>query len=82
MITRRLILLTPVLLIAGIVVQVIALLLVVILWVPCLLWPGILNRPYQWITKAGARLVARSIVGRKTYKTADGRRVEKAETAP
>lgn len=79
MITRKLILLTPVLLIAGIVVQAVALLLIVILWVPCLIWPGILNRPYQRITKAGARLVARSLIGRKA---SDERRATKAETVP
>jgi hypothetical protein len=68
MITRRLILLTPALLIAGIVVQVIALVLVILLWVPCLIFPRILNGPYKWITKAGARMVARAITG--TMKTA------------
>lgn len=73
MITRRLILLSPVLLIAGIVVQVIALVVVIVLLVPCIIWPGILNRPYQWITRTGARMVARSIIGKK------GARV-KAET--
>jgi hypothetical protein len=74
-ITRRLIILTPVLLIAGIVVQVIALALVILLLVPCLIWPQILDGPYQWITKAGARMVARAIVGRKSGARA------KAETA-
>jgi hypothetical protein len=69
MITRRLILLTPVLLIAGIVVQVIALALVILLWVPCLIWPRILNGPYKWITKAGARMVARAIVGTRKQGT-------------
>jgi hypothetical protein len=73
-ITRRLILLTPVLLIAGIVVQVIALALVIVLWVPCLIWPRILTGPYQWITRAGAKMITRAIIGRKT-----GARV-KAET--
>jgi len=77
MITRRLIILTPVLLIAGIVVQVIALVFVVLLWVPCLLWPGILNRPYQWITKAGAKMVARAVIG--GGRKSDSR--SKAETA-
>jgi len=48
------------------VVQVIALALVILLWIPCLIWPRLLNGPYQWITKAGARMVARAIVGRKT----------------
>jgi hypothetical protein len=80
--SRRLILVTPVLLIAGIVVQVTALVLVVILWIPCLIWPSLINWPYQRITTAGARLVARAMIGRKTFKTADGRRVTKAETAP
>jgi hypothetical protein len=80
-ISRRLILLTPVLLIAGIVVQAIALILVLVLWLPALAWPRMLNGPYQWISKVGAKMVARSILGRKSYKTADGRRVAKAETA-
>jgi hypothetical protein len=73
---RRTILVTPVLLIAGIVVQVIALVIVVLIWVPWLIWPGLLNGPYQWITKAGARMVARAVIGKT--KTA---RVPKAETA-
>jgi len=70
LISRRLILLTPVLLTAGIVVQAIALVLVILLWVPCLIWPSILNGPYRWITQMGARFMARSIIGR-----AKGRRV-------
>jgi hypothetical protein len=76
MITRRLILLTPALLIAGIVVQVIALVFVILLWIPCLVWPRILNGPYQWITKAGARMVARAITGGMKQKART-----KAETA-
>lgn len=76
MITRKLILITPALLIAGIVAQVIALVLVIVGWIPCLIWPGLLNRPYQWITKASARMMARALIGgnRKTG------RVPKAET--
>jgi hypothetical protein len=76
MMSRRLILVTPVLLIAGIVVQVTALVLVVILWIPCLIWPSLINRPYQRITKAGARLVARMLVGSGRNNS----RVTKAET--
>lgn len=76
MITRRLILLTPVLLTAGIVVQVIALVFVILLFVPCLIWPTMLDGPYTWITKAGARLMARAIIGkkgaRKTPETVSG----------
>lgn len=74
--SRRLILLTPVLLIAGIVVQVVALVLVAILWIPCLIRPGILNGPYQWITTAGARLAMRSILG----KSRKSERVVEAES--
>jgi len=65
MISRRLILMTPVLLIAGIVVQVIALVLAVILWAPCLIWPKILNRPYNWITRMGAKMMARALIGKQ-----------------
>ena len=76
MITRRLVFLTPVLLIAGIVAQVIVLIFVLLLWVPCLIWPGILDPAYNWITKSGARLMARSLLGRKS----SNGRVPKAET--
>jgi hypothetical protein len=48
------------------VVQVIALIFVILLWVPCLVWPQILNGPYQWITKASARMMVRAVMGRKT----------------
>lgn len=65
MITRRLILLTPVLLTAGIAAQVIALALVILLFVPCLIWPQILNGPYRWFSRAGARMMTRAIIGRK-----------------
>jgi len=66
--SRRLILITPVLLIAGIVVQVVALFVIVVLWIPCLIWPVIINWPYQRITQAGTRLMVRSVMrsGRAT----------------
>lgn len=76
MITRRTILITPVLLTAGIVVQVIALAFVIVGWIPCLIWPGLLNGPYQWITKASARMMARAIIGGNRKNG----RVQKAET--
>jgi len=60
--SRRLIFLTPVLLIAGIVVQVVALALFLVLWIPCLIWPGILNKPYQRITQGTVRLVTRAML--------------------
>jgi hypothetical protein len=71
MISRRTIAITPVLLIAGIAVQGIALILVILLYVPCLIWPEILDGPYQWITKAGARMMARAIIGRSKKPVAE-----------
>jgi hypothetical protein len=71
--TRRLILLIPVLLIAGIVVQVVALILILVIWIPCIIWPPLLNRPYQRITRGMVRLATRSMLG-------NGRRAAKAET--
>lgn len=62
---RRLIALTPVLLIAGIVVQGLALVLAILLYVPCLIWPSILNGPYQWITRAGAHMAVRAVMGKR-----------------
>ena len=53
--------------------QVIARACVIVLLCPCIIWPCILDSPYQWITKAGARMMARAIIGKK------GARV-KAET--
>ena len=50
---------------AGIVAQVILLAAILVLYVPCLLFPGILNGPYQWVTKGMARVFAKSIMGRK-----------------
>jgi len=63
-ISRRLILWTPVLLIAGIAAQVIALVLVILLWVPALIWPQIFNRPYNWVTTGMARMAVRTVIGR------------------
>lgn len=56
---------TPFLLIAGIVAQVILLAAIIVLYVPCLLFPTILDGPYLWVTKGMARVFAKSIVGRK-----------------
>ena len=64
-VSRRLIAIMPLLLIAGIVAQVILLAAVIVLYVPCLAFPDILNGPYQMITKGMARIFARSVMGRK-----------------
>ncbi len=62
---RRLIAITPILLIMGILAQVILLAAIIVLYVPCLVFPAILDGPYQWITKGMARVFAKSIMGRK-----------------
>lgn len=64
MIDRKTIIFTPILLTLGIAAQIVALVLVILLFVPCLIWPEILNGPYRWITERGARLMARALVGR------------------
>jgi hypothetical protein len=63
MISRRLVAWTPVLLIAGIVAQVIALVFVILLYVPGLIWPRMFNRPYNWITEGMARMAVRTVIG-------------------
>lgn len=62
---RKLIALTPVLLVAGIVAQTILLAAAIVLYVPCLIWPRLLNGPYRMITKGMARTFAKGIMGRK-----------------
>lgn len=62
--SRKFIATMPLLLIGGIIAQAILLVAVIVLYVPCLLFPGILNGTYRTITKATARLFAQSIIGR------------------
>lgn len=71
MMTRRLIAITPVILLAGIIAQLLLLVLAVVLYIPCLIWPGMLNGPYLWITKGMARIMARSIIGKRHRKEAE-----------
>jgi uncharacterized membrane protein len=67
---RRTVAVTPVLLILGIVAQAILLVGAIIIFVPCLIWPELLDRPYTWITKSMGRIIAKAIVGKK--KARDG----------
>jgi hypothetical protein len=71
MMTRKLIAITPVILLAGIIAQLLLLTLAIVLYVPCLIWPGILNGPYMWITKGMARIMARSMLGRSKRRTVE-----------
>lgn len=64
-ISRKLIAVTPLLLICGIIAQTVLLILAVILYIPALLFPALLNGFYRTITKAMARLFAQSLFGRK-----------------
>jgi hypothetical protein len=63
MISRRLILEIPFLLIAGIIFQVCALAAIIVLWIPCLIWPEILNGAYKGVSRIGARFMARAVMG-------------------
>lgn len=63
--SRKTIALTPVLLVLGIVAQAFMLALIIVLYIPCLIWPEILNHPYLWITRGMARIMAKSIMGHK-----------------
>jgi hypothetical protein len=63
-VSRKLIATTPLLLVAGIVAQIVLLVATVVLFVPLMIWPEILNRPYLVITRAMGRMMARGLVGR------------------
>lgn len=64
-ISRKLIAITPLLLVAGIVAQLVLLVAAIIVYVPALVWPGILDGCYQWITHRMVRMFARGIVGHR-----------------
>ena len=64
-VSRKLIAIAPVLLVAGIAAQLILLVAAILLFIPLLIWPSIMNRPYRGITRAMGRLMARTIVGNK-----------------
>lgn len=72
-VSRKLIAITPLLLISGIVAQVVLLALAIVLIVPLLIWPKIINGPYQMITKGMARIMARTIVGHRANGRKAGR---------
>lgn len=71
MMSRRLIAITPVILLAGIIAQLVLLALAIVLYIPLLIWPSILNGPYMWITKGMARIMARSIIGNRKKKVVE-----------
>jgi len=73
-ISRKLIAWTPLLLIAGIAVQVLALVVVIILLIPSLIFPQIWNGPYRWVTRISARMAARALISpaRKAAETVKG----------
>jgi len=62
-ISRKLIAVTPVLLVLGIVAQLILLVAAIVLFVPAMIWPGMLNPGYRWVTHGMARIMARSMLG-------------------
>lgn len=65
-VSRKLIAILPLLLICGIIAQMVLLIAAIVLYVPALVFPSILNGSYRTITKAMARLFAQSLFGRKS----------------
>lgn len=64
MMSRKFIAVIPLLLICGIIAQTVLLVMAVILYVPALAFPALLNGTYRTITKAMARLFAQSLFGK------------------
>jgi uncharacterized membrane protein len=60
---RKLIAITPLLLVCGIVAQLLLLVAAIVLYVPCLVWPEILDGPYRMITRGMVRVFAKGIIG-------------------
>jgi hypothetical protein len=65
MIGRKLIAVTPLLLILGIIAQAILLVFAVVLYVPMLIWPDMLTSPYLWVTRNVSKIMVRAVIGRK-----------------
>ena len=69
--TRKFIAIIPLLLICGIIAQTVLLIMAVILYVPALAFPALLNGIYRTITKAMARLFAQSLFGSRNRSKPD-----------
>jgi uncharacterized membrane protein len=63
-VSRKLVATMPALLILGILAQIVILAAVIVLYVPCLIFPDILDKPYRWITRGMARFMTRNLIGR------------------
>ena len=68
-VTRKFIAIMPLLLICGIIAQMVLLIMAVILYIPALIFPALLNGIYRTITKAMAHLFAQSLFGRNHPKS-------------
>jgi hypothetical protein len=67
-VSRRTVAFMPLLLILGIIAQGILLILVILLYIPFMIWPGILDRPYKWITAGMARIMIKSMRNKRKIK--------------
>lgn len=67
--TRRLAAILPLLLLAGIIAQIFALVAVVILWIPAVIWPQLLDSPFKLFTRQFMRGMVRGMVGGKSRDT-------------
>jgi hypothetical protein len=63
MMSRKFIAVIPLMLICGIIAQTVLLIMAVVLYLPALAFPALLNGSYRTITKAMAHLFAQSLFG-------------------
>jgi hypothetical protein len=82
LVSRRFIAIMPLLLICGIIAQMVLLIMAVILYVPALVFPALLNGIYRTITKAMAHLFAQSLFGRKQSRPSQAGMVADREIIP
>lgn len=71
-VSRTTIAFTPLLLITGIIAQIILLILVILLFVPLMVYPAMLNGPYRWITGGMGRIMIRAMRGKRGKQARNG----------
>ena len=64
-VSRKFIAIIPLLLICGIIAQMVLLIAALVLYVPALAFPALLNGTYRMITRATARLFAQTLFGNR-----------------
>jgi hypothetical protein len=65
MLSRRLAIFLPILLVLGIAAQVVLLVLAIVFWPVLVIWPHIVDIPARWITRGFTRTMIRGLTRRK-----------------